>query len=569
MATAASGTSSGDATAPRSWGTSGVRAAIISTSLIGLALRLWILFWPGLMSVTQYDDGPYFGSAVRLIHGVLPYRDYAFVQPPGITELMSPAALESYLGGTAWALVMARFLCVFAGTAAVVLAGFLVRHRGALAVLLTGGIIAIYPPAAASARTVLLEPWLVLFCLAGAVAVFDGDRLTSRTRRLVWGGVAFGFGGAIKVWAIVPVVVIVVLCLPHLRRAAVFAGGVAAGFLIPVLPFVIAAPGRFYDDVVVAQLARIGSRTAAWKRFNSMLGTPKVLTPTTVVVLAITVVVIVIAAHIAASLVTRRPPAPLDWFALVSAALIVAMFLWPPYYAAHYAAFLGPFLALSLALPVARLAEGLTSRRAAGDQPVARPATPWPATAGLIILGLAVLAGAAAQAAPPTHATARFDVPAVTLRLIPRGACVLTDSAAYLLIADRFTSDVPGCSQMVDSLGTDLALGDGRRPGSGAGQVPAVSAAWRQAFSAAGWVLLTPKSSVRIPWNPALLAYFHSHFRLARHMNTYTLYVRDGTKPRARKPHTAGWAGQRIIPMRHPASVLSLPLHGENEKPAR
>ena len=380
MATTASGTSSGDATAPRSWGTSGVRAAIISTSLIGLALRLWILFWPGLMSVTQYDDGPYFGSAVRLIHGVLPYRDYAFVQPPGITELMSPAALESYLGGTAWALVMARFLCVFAGTAAVVLAGFLVRHRGALAVLLTGGIIAIYPPAAASARTVLLEPWLVLFCLAGAVAVFDGDRLTSRTRRLVWGGVAFGFGGAIKVWAIVPVVVIVVLCLPHLRRAAVFAGGVAAGFLIPVLPFVIAAPGRFYDDVVVAQLARIGSRTAAWKRFNSMLGTPKVLTPATVVVLAITVVVIVIAAHIAASLVTRRPPAPLDWFALVSAALIVAMFMWPPYYAAHYAAFLGPFLALSLALPVARLAEGLTSRRAAGDQPVARPATPWLAT---------------------------------------------------------------------------------------------------------------------------------------------------------------------------------------------
>jgi Glycosyltransferase family 87 len=546
MATMASGTSSGDSAAPSSWGTPGVRAAIISTSLIALALRLWILFVPGLMSVTQYDDGPYFGSAVRLIHGVLPYRDYAFVQPPGITELMSPAALESYLGGTAWALVIGRFLCVFAGTAAVVLAGFLVRHRGALAVLLTGGIIAIYPLAAASARTVLLEPWLVLFCLAGAVAVFDGDRLTSRTRRLLWGGVAFGFGGAIKVWAIVPVLVIVVLCLPQVRRAAVFAGGVAAGFLIPVLPFVIASPGRFYDDVVVAQFARVGTRTPAWKRFNSMLGTPKVLSPTTVVVLAITVVAVVIVAQIAASLVTRRPPAPLDWFALVSAALIVAMFLWPPYYAAHYAAFLGPFLALSLALPVARLAEGLASRRdggaqpAAPDQPAPRPATSWLARAGLIVVGLAVLAGAAAQAAPPTHLTTRFGVPAVTLRVIPKGACVLTDSAAYLLIADRFTSDVPGCSQMVDSLGTDLALGDGRRPGSGAGRVPAVSQAWRQAFSTAGWVLLTPKSSVRIPWNPALLAYFHSHFRLARHMNTYSLYVRDGARPKLQKVHTAG-----------------------------
>ena len=177
------------------------------------------------MSVTQYDDGPYFGSAVRLVHGVLPYRDYAFVQPPGITELMSPAALRVLPGrhrlGPGHRPVPHR---ASPGPPRWCSPGFLVRHRGALAVLLTGGIMAIYPPAAASARTVLLEPWLVLFCLAGAVAVFDGDRLTSRTRRLVWGGVAFGFGGAIKVWAIVPVLVIAVLCLPHLRRAAVFAG---------------------------------------------------------------------------------------------------------------------------------------------------------------------------------------------------------------------------------------------------------------------------------------------------------------------------------------------------------
>jgi len=529
MATTASGTSSGDA-APRGWGTPGLRAAIIGTGAIALALRLWILFSVGLMSVTQYDDGPYFGSAVRLVYGVLPYRDYAFVQPPGITELMSPAALESYLGGTAWALVIGRFLSVLAGTAAVVLTGFLVRHRGALAVLLAGGILAIYPISAVSARTVLLEPWLVLFCLAGAVAVFDRDRITASTRRLAWGGVAFGFGGAIKVWAIVPVLVIVVLCLPQLRRAALFAGGVAAGFLIPVLPFVTAAPARFYDDVVVAQLARIGSRVPAWERFNSMIGASKSLTSGIVIPLAITVLAFVIVAQLAATWATGRRPAPLDWFPLASAALIVLMFLWPAYYSAHYAAFLGPFLALSLALPVARLADGLASRRAARDRPAQRPATPWLAQAGLILLGLAVLAGAVAQAARPARWTSRFDRPAVTLRGVPKGACVLTDSASYLLVANRFTSDVPGCPQMVDSLGTDLALGRGRRPGSGAGRDPAVSAAWHQAFSAAGWVLLTPKSSVRIPWNPALLAYFHGHFRLARHLSTYDLYVRDGTR---------------------------------------
>jgi Dolichyl-phosphate-mannose-protein mannosyltransferase len=538
-ATTASGTSSGDSAAPRSWGTPGVRAAIIGTGLIGLALRLWILFTVGLMSVTQYDDGPYFGSAVRLIHGVLPYRDYAFVQPPGITVLMSPAALESYLGGTAWALVIGRFLSVFAGAAAVVLAGFLVRHRGALAALLAGGMMAIYPIAATSARTVLLEPWLVLFCLAGTVAVFDGDRLTSRTRRLAWGGVAFGFGGAVKVWAIVPVLVIIMLCLPHMRRAAVFAGGVAAGFLIPVLPFFIASPGRFYNEVLVAQLARVGTRIDTWQRFPSMVGISKTLTPTTVTALAITVAAVVIIAQIAASLVTRRPPAPLDWFALVSAALIVAMFLWPPYYSAHYAAFLGPFLVLSLALPIARLADGLAARRAARELPAARPRL---ARAAMIVLALAVLAGAIAQARPPTRLTG-FDAPTVRLRLIPKGACVLTDSAVYLLIANRFTSHVRGCSQMVDSLGTDLAFGDGRRPGSGAGKVPAVTRAWLQAFSTARWVLLTSESAGRIPWNPALLVYFDRHFRLVRDMGTYDLYVRDGTRL-GRPRHAAGGAGQ-------------------------
>jgi len=562
MATTASGTSSGGAAVPRRWGTPAVRAAIIGTGLTALALRLWLLFWPGLMSVTQYDDGPYFGSAVRLVHGVLPYRDYAFVQPPGITELMSPAALESYLGSTAWALVIGRFLTVLAGAAAVVLAGFLVRHRGVLAVLLTCGILTIYPPGAMAAHTVQLEPWLVLFCLAGAVAVFDGDRITASTKRLAWGGVAFGFAGAIKVWAIVPVLVIVVLCLPHARRAAVFAGVVAAGFLVPVLPFVIVSPGRFYNDVVVAQLARIGARVPAWMRFNSMMGTPKSLNPSAVITLAVALLVLVIVAQIGASLVTGSRPPPLDWFALGSAALIVLMFLWPPYFAAHYCAFLGPFLALSLALPVARLAQGLASRRAqrqpaaaaagagpgaagqvagsppsgaAGQNgpPPARGATPWLARSGLILLSLAVLAGSAAQARPPIGWTSRFGVPSIALPLIPKDACVITDSASYLLIGDRFTSDVPGCPQMVDSLGTDLALGGGRRPGAGANQDPAVMTAWRQMFSAAEWVLLTYKASVRVPWDPALRAFFHERFRLVRHVNTYNLYIREGPGPKA------------------------------------
>src|SRR5579859_115067 len=231
MTTTAAGGSQG-AAAPRpgdrsAW-LSPVNLAIGVTTLVALALRGYLLIRPGVLTVTQYDDGPYFGSAVRLVHGVMPYRDFAFVQPPGVTLLMSPPALISYLTGTAWGLAIGRILTVLAGTAAVALAGLLVRHRGVLAVLITCGVMAVYSDAVAAAHTVLVEPWLVLFCVIGLVALFDGDRLTASTRRLAWGGAAFGFAGAVEAWAIVPVLILAAFLLPQFKRALVFAGGVAA-----------------------------------------------------------------------------------------------------------------------------------------------------------------------------------------------------------------------------------------------------------------------------------------------------------------------------------------------------
>ena len=72
---------------------------------LALALRLLLLSRPGyLLGVTEYDDGPYFGSAVMLVHGLLPYKTFILVQPPGITLLMVPSALLSKVTGTATAM---------------------------------------------------------------------------------------------------------------------------------------------------------------------------------------------------------------------------------------------------------------------------------------------------------------------------------------------------------------------------------------------------------------------------------------------------------------------------------
>ncbi|HEX4661445.1 MAG TPA: hypothetical protein VH307_28955, partial [Streptosporangiaceae bacterium] len=95
-----------------------VTVVIAAATLLALGLRFYQLSRPGyLLGVNEYDDGNYFGSAVRLINGALPYRDFLIVQPPGITLLMVPAALLSKVTGTAWGMAVGRLLTVLAGGA--------------------------------------------------------------------------------------------------------------------------------------------------------------------------------------------------------------------------------------------------------------------------------------------------------------------------------------------------------------------------------------------------------------------------------------------------------------------
>ena len=192
------------------------------TTALALALRLWQLTMHGyLLGVTEYDDGVYFGSAVRLIHGAVPYRDFTTVQPPGVMLLMTPVALLAGPLGTAKALAIGRVLTAFAGAGGVTLTGLLIRRHGVLAITAACGFLAVYPDGVYAAHTVLIEPWLVLFCLAGALAVMDGDHLTGSWRRLAVGGAAFGFAGVCKAWAVIPVLVLLVLLLlpPGVRQA--------------------------------------------------------------------------------------------------------------------------------------------------------------------------------------------------------------------------------------------------------------------------------------------------------------------------------------------------------------
>jgi alpha-1,2-mannosyltransferase len=118
-------------TAPTIGRPSAVWVIIAACAAVGLFLRGYQLARPGyLLGVTEYDDGVMLGNALRLVDGVIPYRDFSMVQPPGGMLLMVPAALLAKVTGTAWGLAAARLLTVGADTADIVLLGLLVRHRG-------------------------------------------------------------------------------------------------------------------------------------------------------------------------------------------------------------------------------------------------------------------------------------------------------------------------------------------------------------------------------------------------------------------------------------------------------
>ena len=99
---------------------------------------------------------------------------------------------------------------------------------------------------------------------------------------------------------------------------------------------------------------------------------------------------------------------------------------------------------------------------------------------GLAAAGVVILA--VQQGQSDLNVTPRVSPAALRAvqRIVPHGACVLSDQASFLIAADRFYSSAPGCSEMVDAIGTDYALGHGRDASSGAARFPAVDSTWEK-----------------------------------------------------------------------------------------
>jgi alpha-1,2-mannosyltransferase len=502
---------------------------IAAATALSLALRLYMLSRPlFLTGVTEYDDGVYLGGAIRLISGEVPYHGFAFVQPPGMLLLMAPVAVIAKVSTATHAMAAARLLTVLASTLCVPLVGSLVRYRGVFVTVVSCGILAVYPDDITTAHTLILEPWMNLLLLIGVCVAFRRGRLTS-PQRLFWAGVVIGVAGAVKYWAVLPALALLVVCLVtptpagpvRRRRTWGYALGVVAGFAVPVLPFAAAGPGLYLRSTLLDQASRAGTQVPASMRLAHITGLIDILngkgqitlhsgthslfasggvatTATASAGWAPFIVAAVIAAVLALGYLWRPArSSPLEWFALASCLSAVAAVLSYSAFFYHYSDFVAPWLALSVGCAAGTLC------RAFSDRPSLRRSLI--AVTAVLILGLA---GFQARELSGLHTTSVYPDKAA----IPAGSCVVTDEVSLTLAANRFSTQ-PSCPDVLDSLATTLVEDNGVSVQGGAKASARAVAAWTWIFGHAQYVWLSPDSDRRIPWTHGLQQWFGRHYK--------------------------------------------------------
>ena len=534
------------ARARASWATPGGKA-IVAGTILALAIRLFTLTRPGfLTSVSEYDDGVYLGAAIRLLQGALPYHNYAFVQPPGIILIATPAALVAKLtASSAAGLAVARVMTVLASAACVPLAGNLVRYRGALVTAVTCGALAVYPDDITAAHTLLLEPWMNLLVLTGANFAFRRGHLNG-PRQLLWAGLAIGAAGAVKFWAAAPAVILLACCVlvrsQRGRRIRAYVLGLVVGFGVLVLPFAVTAPVTFLRSTFLYQATRTGTVVPLSMKLAHLTGLVDLLnghsgrldltagatsmfasdstantSSMSAGLLPFAVTAIIIAIIAVAYVWNPRRPSQLEWFALATMLLASIGMLYYSAFFYHYPSWAAPWAAIVL---------GCAAGLLAGRHPFQH------------LLVYAASALIALVAIFEVYELGGLSVGAVTpvAQYIPAGACVVTDEVSLTISADRFSSNKPGCPDVIDSLATTLVLSGGTSIQGGALDMPKVVQGWQEILGKADYVWVSSNSDKRVPWTQPskktsaspLWIWFTQHFTpVTPHSNLGQLFKRQ------------------------------------------
>lgn len=434
MPTAPGGSTSSLAVAPAAprwliWVAGGLIAAV------SVAVRAKMLLGgPGAYGLGNYDDGVHYAGAAGLVNGLWPYRDFLFLHPPGIIVALLPFAGLGELTSDPTGMLAARVMWWLLGGVNAFLIVLILRSVGVFGALLGGLWYALFATAAYSEWTALLEG-LAATCLLGALLVGRvlSGASAATTTRLVVAGALLGAGASIKIWGVVPALVLAgwFFFSGERRRAGIFLLSSAAACAAVCLPFFLAAPRAMWEMVVWDQLGRRRAEWIALDRLNDLAGLATWRVGLEFTWLLAVFAVVFLAAAVLAWLGRRARPV------VILTVFLLAVLMVTPFWFLHYACLAAAPTALILGAGFQEACVRIGAR----SSPLA-----------LVVAGLLVV-GTIAYNAPSWVARGGRDFagPQLRAQVANLPGCITSDDPMALIQLDVLTRNIDrGCRYVVD-----------------------------------------------------------------------------------------------------------------------
>jgi hypothetical protein len=230
-------------------------AILLLVAACACALRLSAFIGAGgpLGAPTGYDDGVYFSASALFTRGLLPYRDFVFVHPPGILYALAPV---SWWPDPAVGFPAARMLSSLLGGLSALLAGTIVlRLAGPAPGVVAATLYAIYPDALVAEQSTFIEPVLNVLVLASALVWLDDRQPIGGRRALLAGGLC-GAACVAKLWGGIWLVAALAAAPRDRAAAARFLSGAVGAAVILLAPVALPATTGFLEQILSFQFMR-------------------------------------------------------------------------------------------------------------------------------------------------------------------------------------------------------------------------------------------------------------------------------------------------------------------------
>lgn len=417
---------------------------VVLVLLIAFGLRLvTVLRGGGLFGMVGYDGAVYYAAAAGLAHGLLPYRDFLLLHPPGIVLALLPFAVLGRLIGDPAAFAVARLAWMLLGAVNAFLVVRVLRPYGTQAAMAGGLGYAVFVPALYSEHSTSLEALGSTGLLGAVLLLTRAARIRPTSHRAyVVAGILLGASAGIKIWAVVLVLALVGWAVPAagVRRAAAILGGSVLGVTAVCLPFFVAAPSTMWRLVVVDQLGRRQASDSLTARWLGISGLSEIH-------VRHTTVLVVLAAAALGGLAVLAVRIPLGRLALLLTVVTVGLLLVTPSWSIHYTGLVGPPAALLVGSAVA-----------AGSPWLSRPA---PRRIGAV-LGLAGLALHATLSLPALTFGSTFSPGPLRASIAATPGCLTSDDPTVLIETDTLQRNLDlGCPLVADLGGYSYDLQPG------------------------------------------------------------------------------------------------------------